>query len=137
MARSFRFSASAIQLNKLVPLICKLVSDSNGTVKIDRFAGRVLMDVSSRFVNKPSIHWWKSIDTSEKKSAAISPNEVYPKQSEERSSSSPSHVLVLTCLFRLKQLYEKFDDVVASGRMIAKVSDIVDTGASLTLINSK
>jgi hypothetical protein len=30
----FRFGASTIQLNKLVPLICKLVSDSNGTVNI-------------------------------------------------------------------------------------------------------
>lgn len=95
------------------------------------------MDVSSRFVNKPSIHWWKSIDTSEKRSAAISPNEIYPKQSEERSPTSPSHILFLTCPSRLKQLYEKFDDVVASGRMIAKVSDIVDNGASSTLINSK
>jgi hypothetical protein len=30
----FRFGTSTIQLNKLVPLICKLVSDSNGTVRI-------------------------------------------------------------------------------------------------------
>jgi len=31
---AIRFGASTIQLNKLVPLICKLVSDSNGTVNI-------------------------------------------------------------------------------------------------------
>lgn len=30
--------------------------------------------------------------------------------------------------FRLKQLYEKFDDVIASGRMIANASDSIDDG---------
>jgi hypothetical protein len=40
-------------------------------------------------------------------------------------------------LFRLKQLYDKFDDVVASGRMIAKVADITDGSASSSLANGK
>lgn len=39
-------------------------------------------------------------------------------------------------LFRLKQLYEKFDDVVASGRMIAKPSDTTDDGKKYLIINS-
>jgi len=30
----FRFGSSTIQLNKLVPLICKLVSDSNANVRL-------------------------------------------------------------------------------------------------------
>jgi len=40
-------------------------------------------------------------------------------------------------LFRLKQLYDKFDDVVASGRMIAKVADITDGSASSSSANGK
>jgi hypothetical protein len=40
-------------------------------------------------------------------------------------------------LFRLKQLYDKFDDVVASGRMIAKVSDTTDGTASSSVTNGK
>jgi hypothetical protein len=38
---------------------------------------------------------------------------------------------------RLKQLYDKFDDVVASGRMIAKVSDTTDGSASSSIVNGK
>jgi hypothetical protein len=40
-------------------------------------------------------------------------------------------------LLRLKQLYDKFDDVVASGRMIAKVSDTTDGSALSSLANGK
>jgi hypothetical protein len=40
-------------------------------------------------------------------------------------------------LLRLKQLYDKFDDVVASGRMIAKVSDTTDGSASSSITNGK
>jgi hypothetical protein len=40
-------------------------------------------------------------------------------------------------LLRLKQLYDKFDDVVASGRMIAKVSDTTDGSASSSIANGK
>ncbi len=40
-------------------------------------------------------------------------------------------------LLRLKQLYDKFDDVVASGRMIAKVSDTTDGSASSSLASGK
>jgi len=40
-------------------------------------------------------------------------------------------------LLRLKQLYDKFDDVVASGRMIAKMSDATDASASSSLTNGK
>lgn len=38
---------------------------------------------------------------------------------------------------RLKQLYDKFDDVVASGRMIAKASDTTDGNASSSIANGK
>ncbi len=40
-------------------------------------------------------------------------------------------------LLRLKQLYDKFDDVVASGRMIAKVSETTDGSALSSLANGK
>ena len=39
--------------------------------------------------------------------------------------------------WRLKQLYDKFDDVVASGRMIAKISDTADGNTSSSLANGK
>jgi hypothetical protein len=44
--------------------------------------------------------------------------------------------MICYCL-RLKQLYDKFDDVVASGRMIAKVSDTTDGSASSSIANGK
>jgi len=36
--------------------------------------------------------------------------------------------------FRLKQLYEKFDEIIASGRMIAKASDSTDDGKTYSTL---
>ncbi|CAF3945773.1 unnamed protein product, partial [Adineta steineri] len=84
------FSSSSIQLNKLVPLICKLVSDSNGTVR------------------------QQAIDTLV---------EIYRHVGEKVRGDIAKRDIPEA---KLKQLYEKFDDVVASGRMIAKGSDSTD-----------
>lgn len=46
------------------------------------------------------------------------------------------HISPNTCSFRLKQLYEKFDDVVANGRMIAKTSEMTDDGKMKGFVNN-
>ncbi|CAF0975373.1 unnamed protein product [Rotaria sp. Silwood1] len=86
------FGASTIQLGKLVPLICKLVSDSNGTVR--QQATDTLVEIYRHVGDKVR-------------------NDIAKRDIPEA---------------KLKQLYEKFDDVVASGRMIAKVTDSTDDG---------
>jgi len=90
------FGASTIQLNKLVPLICKLVSDSNGTVR------------------------QQAIDTLV---------EIYRHVGEKVRGDIAKRDLPEA---KLKQLYEKFDDVVASGRMIAKSTVEAESSSSLT-----
>jgi CLIP-associating protein 1/2 len=95
------FGASTIQLNKLVPLICKLVSDSNGTVR------------------------QQAIDTLV---------EIYRHVGEKVRGDIAKRDIPEA---KLKQLYDKFDDVVASGRMIAKVSDTTDGNASSSLVNAR
>ncbi|CAF1213547.1 unnamed protein product, partial [Didymodactylos carnosus] len=87
------FGASSIQLNKLVPLICKLVTDSNSQVR------------------------QQAIDTLV---------EIYRHVGEKvRSDISKRDIPEA----KLKILYEKFDDVVASGRMLVK-----EDGKSMILI---
>ncbi|CAF2342388.1 unnamed protein product [Rotaria sp. Silwood2] len=95
------FGASTIQLNKLVPLICKLVSDSNGTVR------------------------QQAIDTLV---------EIYRHVGEKVRGDIAKRDIPEA---KLKQLYDKFDDVVASGRMIAKTSDSTDGNTSSSLANGK
>jgi len=54
----FRFGVSTIQLNKLVPLICKLVSDSNAAVNISNIIIYLFYSsffIMNRFVNKQLI----------------------------------------------------------------------------------
>ncbi|UJR21229.1 hypothetical protein I4U23_024325 [Adineta vaga] len=84
------FGASTIQLSKLVPLICKLVSDSNGAVR------------------------QQAIDTLV---------EIYRHVGERIRGDIAKRDIPEA---KLKQLYEKFDDVIATGRMIAKASDLTD-----------
>ncbi|CAF1109261.1 unnamed protein product, partial [Didymodactylos carnosus] len=81
---SFVFGASSIQLNKLVPLICKLVTDSNGQVR--QQAVDTLVEIYRHVGEKVR-------------------NDIAKRDIPEA---------------KLKILYEKFDDVVASGRMLAK-----------------
>ncbi|CAF0740402.1 unnamed protein product [Adineta steineri] len=95
------FGTSTIQLNKLVPLICKLVSDSNGTVR------------------------QQAIDTLV---------EIYRHVGEKVRGDIAKRDIPEA---KLKQLYDKFDDVVASGRMIAKMSDSTDGSASSSLPHGK
>ncbi|CAF0958381.1 unnamed protein product [Rotaria sordida] len=84
------FGASTLQFSKLVPLICKLVSDSNGTVR--QQAVDTLVEIYRHVGEKVR-------------------NDIAKRDIPEA---------------KLKQLYEKFDDVIASGRMIAKVTDSTD-----------
>ncbi|CAF4150626.1 unnamed protein product, partial [Rotaria magnacalcarata] len=84
------FGSSTIQLNKLVPLICKLISDSNGTVR------------------------QQAMDTLV---------EIYRHVGEKVRSDIAKRDIPEA---KLKQLYEKFDDVLASGRMITKAADSTD-----------
>ncbi|CAF1611909.1 unnamed protein product, partial [Adineta ricciae] len=84
------FGASTIQLSKLVPLISKLISDSNGAVR------------------------QQAVDTLV---------EIYRHVGEKVRSDIAKRDIPEA---KLKQLYEKFDDVIASGRMIAKASDATD-----------
>ncbi|CAM4936063.1 unnamed protein product [Rotaria socialis] len=86
------FGSSTIQLNKLVPLICKLISDSNGTVR--QQATDTLVEIYRH--------------VGEKVRGDIAKRDI-PEA-------------------KLKQLYEKFDDVLASGRMITKAADLTDDG---------
>ncbi|CAF3437384.1 unnamed protein product [Rotaria socialis] len=95
------FGASTIQLNKLVPLICKLVSDSNGTVR------------------------QQAIDTLV---------EIYRHVGEKVRGDIAKRDIPEA---KLKQLYDKFDDVVASGRMIAKASDTTDGNSSSSIANAR
>lgn len=79
-----------------------------------------------RSVNKPLILLLKSIVMLEKKFVVILLNEISLKPSK---LIKYIYILFLsTPNFRLKQLYAKFDDVIASGRMIAKSSDTTDDG---------
>ncbi|UJR28252.1 hypothetical protein I4U23_009502 [Adineta vaga] len=96
-----RFGTSTIQLNKLVPLICKLVSDSNGTVR------------------------QQAIDTLV---------EIYRHVGEKVRGDIAKRDIPEA---KLKQLYDKFDDVVASGRMIAKMTDTTDGNAASSTTNGK
>ncbi len=72
-----------------------------------------------------------------KKFVVIQLNETYQKPSRQLFSFLIHKITYHLILFRLKQLYDKFDDVVASGRMIAKVSDTTDGSASSSLVNGK
>ncbi|CAF1338152.1 unnamed protein product [Rotaria magnacalcarata] len=96
-----KFGASTIQLNKLVPLICKLVSDSNGNVR------------------------QQAIDTLV---------EIYRHVGEKVRGDIAKRDIPEA---KLKQLYDKFDDVVASGRMIAKTSDTTDGNSSSSIANAR
>ncbi|CAF4007084.1 unnamed protein product, partial [Rotaria magnacalcarata] len=95
------FGSSTIQLNKLVPLICKLISDSNGTVR------------------------QQAMDTLV---------EIYRHVGEKVRSDIAKRDIPEA---KLKQLYEKFDDVLASGRMITKAADSTDDARAQSAAKSR